>query len=106
MEGIAQELLALEEQMGSVSTALPEDELVKCLKRSIYTSASLVSGINRHIAHDIKCSICQEEYVAGDEVGKLGCEHVYHVACIHQWLRLKNWCPICKASAAPSLRNK
>lgn len=48
--------------MGSVSTALPEDELAKCLKRSIYTSASHVSGINRHIAYDIKCSICQVRF--------------------------------------------
>lgn len=44
----------------------------------------------------------QEEYAIGDEVGKLECEHGYHVECIHQWLRLKNWCPICKGSAAAS----
>lgn len=44
----------------------------------------------------------QEEYMVGDEMGMLGCEHRYHVECIRQWLRQKNWCPICKASAAPS----
>ena len=44
----------------------------------------------------------QEEYVVGDEVGKLGCKHQYHVKCIYQWLKQKNWCPICKALAAPS----
>ena len=44
----------------------------------------------------------QEEYAFGDEVGRLECEHGYHVVCINQWLRLKNWCPICKASAAAS----
>ena len=44
----------------------------------------------------------QEEYVVGDEVGRLQCEHKFHVDCIEQWLGLKNWCPICKASAAPS----
>lgn len=41
----------------------------------------------------------QEEYVNGDEVGRLQCEHRYHVACVLQWLRVKNWCPICKTSA-------
>ncbi|PON73033.1 43kDa postsynaptic protein [Parasponia andersonii] len=46
--------------------------------------------------------IAEEEYVGGDEVGRLQCEHSYHAVCIQQWLRLKNWCPICKASAAPS----
>ncbi|KAF3795805.1 putative E3 ubiquitin-protein ligase [Nymphaea thermarum] len=45
--------------------------------------------------------IAEEEYVDGDEVGHLRCDHCYHVSCIHVWLRLKNWCPVCKAPAAP-----
>ncbi|KAG8636461.1 probable E3 ubiquitin-protein ligase HIP1 isoform X3 [Manihot esculenta] len=99
-----EELLALEERMGTVSTALTEEALSECLEISIYQSASPVDatldfcGENAHA----KCSICQEEYAAGDEVGRLKCEHRYHVACIHQWLRLKNWCPVCKLSAVPS----
>ncbi|XP_057516544.1 uncharacterized protein LOC130797802 isoform X2 [Amaranthus tricolor] len=93
-----EELLALEERMGSVSTAVPEEVLDKCLKRSIYQAIADC----RENADDVKCSICQEEYVDGQEVGRLSCKHKYHVECINQWLRLKNWCPICKASAAPS----
>ncbi|XP_061346180.1 E3 ubiquitin-protein ligase MBR2 [Gastrolobium bilobum] len=99
-----EELLALEERMGTVSTALTEETLSECLKRSFYQSSP-----SDHAAEscnedndDTKCSICQEEYVATDEVGSLQCEHMYHVVCIQQWLRLKNWCPICKASVAPS----
>lgn len=95
-----EELLALEERMGTVSTALTEEALSECLKTSIYESASPKDTTWEK--DDVKCSICQEEYTVGDEVGRLQCEHRYHVACIHQWLRLKNWCPICKASAAPS----
>ncbi|XP_058068034.1 uncharacterized protein LOC131217207 [Magnolia sinica] len=97
-----EELLALEEKMGTVSTALTEEALSSCLKRSCYVPpAPTLSGIVGHGNDDIKCSICQEEYVAEDEVGKLGCEHGYHMVCIHQWLRQKNWCPICKAPASP-----
>ncbi|KAJ9167590.1 hypothetical protein P3X46_019209 [Hevea brasiliensis] len=99
-----EELLALEERMGTVSTALTEEALSECLETSIYQSASLEDA-NLHFCGenaDVRCSICQEEYAVGDEVGRLQCEHRYHVACIHQWLRLKNWCPTCKASAAPS----
>ncbi|KAL5974039.1 hypothetical protein ACLOJK_030701 [Asimina triloba] len=97
------ELLALEEKMGNVSTALSEEELAKCLQRSCYvSSASMEQGYPGHGDDDTKCSICQEEYIGGDEVGKLSCEHAYHVVCIHQWLRQKNWCPICKASASAS----
>ncbi|KAK2392260.1 hypothetical protein P8452_29196 [Trifolium repens] len=99
-----EELLALEERMGTVSTAVTEEDLSECLKRSSFQSspsenASKCCNENKD---DIKCSICQEEYVAEDEVGSLLCEHKYHAVCIQQWLRLKNWCPICKASVAQS----
>ncbi|KAK9279836.1 hypothetical protein L1049_013518 [Liquidambar formosana] len=101
-----EELLALEERMGNVSTALTEETVAKCLKRSIYETTPPevgTMGFGRE-DDDVKCSICQEEYVVGDEVGRLlQCEHRYHVVCIHQWLRLKNWCPVCKTCAASSL---
>ncbi|XP_020239773.1 E3 ubiquitin-protein ligase MBR2 isoform X2 [Cajanus cajan] len=99
-----EELLALEERMGTVSTALTEEVLAECLKRSIYHSApsdDADESFNED-KDDIKCCICQEEYVVGDEVGGLQCEHRFHVVCIQEWLRLKNWCPICKVSATPS----
>ncbi|KAM7459688.1 hypothetical protein LguiA_036682 [Lonicera macranthoides] len=98
-----EELLALEEKMGNVSTALSEEALINCLKRSIYQPLSPEEG-TMEITGDgdlTKCSICQEEYVDGDEIGRLGCEHGYHALCIQHWLRLKNWCPICKGSVAP-----
>ncbi|CAI9759539.1 unnamed protein product [Fraxinus pennsylvanica] len=99
-----EELLALEERIGTVSTALSEEELTKCLRKSCYQAipsevrdtGSLEDG------NDTKCCICQEEYGFGNEIGTLGCQHGYHMACVVQWLRLKNWCPICKISASPS----
>ncbi|XP_065000751.1 uncharacterized protein LOC135634303 [Musa acuminata AAA Group] len=93
-----EDLLALEEKMGTVSTALTEEALSRCLKRSPYMSASLISGISGRDEDEVKCSICQEEFVMEDEVGELVCKHTYHAACIRRWLQLKNWCPICKAS--------
>lgn len=99
-----EELLALEERIGSVSTALPEEELSKCLRRNIYQGmASETETLEAdEDGDDIKCSICQEEYVIGDEIGNLGCEHGYHMECIKQWFKLKNWCPICKAAVESS----
>ncbi|XP_038898034.1 uncharacterized protein LOC120085870 [Benincasa hispida] len=99
-----EQLLDLEERMGTVSTALSEEALTECLNRSIYQSkpkGGTATGSVEDLS-DVKCCICQEEYVTGDEVGKLQCAHKYHVVCIQQWLRLKNWCPICKSSAAAS----
>ncbi|KAE9603747.1 hypothetical protein Lal_00001745 [Lupinus albus] len=97
-----EELLALEERMGTVSTALNEEALSECLKRSFYQPLEDASGSCNEHKEDTKCSICQDEYSVADEVGSLKCEHKYHLACIQQWLRLKNWCPICKALVGPS----
>lgn len=96
-----EELLALEEKIGSVSTALSEEQFSKCIRRRFYRPVA--AKVNASIVDDIKCSICQEEFVKGEEVGRLRCEHQYHVCCIRQWLLQKNWCPICKASALRSL---
>ncbi|XP_010526271.1 PREDICTED: E3 ubiquitin-protein ligase RLIM-like [Tarenaya hassleriana] len=93
-----EELLALEERIGSVSIALSEEAISKCMERSIY-QITVSDNVSKD---DAKCSICQEEYTEGDEVGRLHCKHRYHVGCVQEWLRLKNWCPICRASAEPS----
>ncbi|KAL2584161.1 hypothetical protein AAZX31_14G122200 [Glycine max] len=53
-----EELLALEERMGTVSTALPEEAFAECLKRSIYQSAYTHECCNED-KDDIKCCICQ-----------------------------------------------
>ncbi|GJZ91453.1 E3 ubiquitin protein ligase MBR2-like protein isoform X1 [Tanacetum coccineum] len=90
--------------MGTVSTSLSEEELSKCIKTSVFESVHLEkerTGCNSG-ADDSKCSICQEEFVRGDKIGSLKCGHGYHTPCISQWLQLKNWCPICKASPKPS----
>lgn len=98
-----EELLALEEKMGNVSTALSEDALLKSVTMTTHQPGSTDEEKARSTmkGEDTKCSICQEEYMTGDEVGKIGCEHGYHMDCIKQWLQLKNWCPICKASVEP-----
>jgi hypothetical protein len=79
---------------------------VKCLKRNVYKLPNSDLEANRAVLDDAKCSICQEEYIEGEEVGRMQCEHQYHVSCIHEWLRQKNWCPICKTSAIPSEMDK
>ncbi|CAA6671106.1 unnamed protein product [Spirodela intermedia] len=101
-----EELLALEEKMGTVSTALSEKQLLECLESSLFRPSSGLGAPRAYDSDDTKCSICQEEYGLGDEMGKLHCGHRYHMGCIHQWLRQKNWCPVCKSSASPSSKGR
>ncbi|CAH2051726.1 unnamed protein product, partial [Thlaspi arvense] len=89
-----EELLALGERIGDVSTGLKEDVILKTMKQHKYTSSST------EFHQDIEpCCICQEEYVEGDDLGTLECGHGFHKDCIKQWVMLKNLCPICKTVA-------
>ncbi|KAK4770517.1 hypothetical protein SAY87_031049 [Trapa incisa] len=87
-----EELLALEERMGNVSTGLSEETILARLKQGKYV-----------IAIDIPwqtepCCICQEDYNDGENLGILECGHDFHKDCIKQWLMNKNLCPICKTA--------
>ncbi|CAA7410357.1 unnamed protein product [Spirodela intermedia] len=95
-----EELLELGDKIGYVSTGLREEEIFQCLRK---TRQSVFGGPPvgpNHRAVEKTCSICQEEYEAGDELGKLPCGHCYHMLCIRQWLLHKNACPVCKSAAS------
>uniref|UniRef100_A0A0E0DJ61 RING-type E3 ubiquitin transferase n=1 Tax=Oryza meridionalis TaxID=40149 RepID=A0A0E0DJ61_9ORYZ len=92
-----EELLALEERIGNVSTGLSEEEATKLLKQRKFSSWRLEASVEEE-----PCCICQEEYVDGDDLGTLDCGHDFHFGCIRQWLVVKNTCPICKNTALKS----
>lgn len=91
-----EELLALEERIGNVSTGLSEETVLKLLKQKKYS----VEGGSQLEAEP--CCVCQEEYDDGDDIGTLDCGHDYHTDCIKQWLMHKNLCPICKTTGLAS----
>lgn len=45
------------------------------------------------------CSICLENYVAGERVRTLPCLHQFHAQCCDPWLERQASCPVCKFSA-------
>ena len=43
------------------------------------------------------CSICLEQYVKGEKISILPCQHAFHYDCIVPWLGERNsCCPVCK----------
>ncbi|KAI3412867.1 uncharacterized protein J3R85_016762 [Psidium guajava] len=87
-----EELLALEERIGNVSTGLSEEAVLTRMKQRKYTVL---------VCMDVEaepCCICQELYNEGEGVGTLECGHDFHTDCIKQWLMHKNLCPICKTT--------
>ncbi|KAH7846113.1 hypothetical protein Vadar_010124 [Vaccinium darrowii] len=86
-----EELLALEERIGNVSTGLNEETILKGLKQRKFFSIAMVSQLEEE-----PCCVCQEQYNEGEYIGTLDCGHEFHTSCIKQWLMHKNLCPICK----------
>ncbi|XP_043699277.1 E3 ubiquitin-protein ligase MBR1-like [Telopea speciosissima] len=92
-----EELLALEDHIGNVSTGLSEEVIIEYLKLKKYFLFTEENSLK------VSCSICQDEYVEEDELGVLDCGHDFHSACIKQWLICKNLCPICKSTGLTTL---
>ncbi|MED6170395.1 hypothetical protein PIB30_030481 [Stylosanthes scabra] len=69
---------------------LTENEILSFIGREIFQTAG------EQPQNNDACSICQEDYVHGEELGRLDCSHRYHLSCIKQWLVIKNRCPACK----------
>eukprot|EP00300_Choanocystis_sp_HF-7_P042438 c9191_g1_i1.p1 GENE.c9191_g1_i1~~c9191_g1_i1.p1 ORF type:complete len:257 (-),score=25.29 c9191_g1_i1:39-809(-) len=46
---------------------------------------------------DPACSICLSNYVSGEAVTPLVCQHHFHTECVKVWLRMSATCPICRA---------
>ncbi|KAJ9670723.1 hypothetical protein PVL29_026947 [Vitis rotundifolia] len=87
-----EELVVLGERIGNVSTGFSNEEIMARLKQRKYTCLATGPWVGEET-----CCVCQE-YADKDDVGKLDCEHEYHVACIREWLA-QNSCPICKKTA-------
>ncbi|KAK8448487.1 hypothetical protein SEVIR_7G019200v4 [Setaria viridis] len=90
-----EELLALGERIGYVNTGLSEEKIMSTLTQWKYAIRPLEdapTGVE-------PCCICQEDYVEGEDLGRLDCGHDFHTVCIKQWLVIKNLCPICKKTA-------
>ncbi|KAM7279685.1 hypothetical protein ACFE04_006819 [Oxalis oulophora] len=85
-----EELLALEERIGNVNTGLTEENISNKLKKNKHC---ITKGAEQETE---PCSVCQEEYNDGEDLGVLDCGHEFHSQCIKQWLTHKNTCPICK----------
>ncbi|XP_062179931.1 probable E3 ubiquitin-protein ligase HIP1 [Phragmites australis] len=91
-----EELLALEERIGTVNTGLSDEKISGCVVEVACSS----SGHTLNNQENASCIICLEEYKPKDPLGRLICGHDFHTDCIKKWLRVKNVCPVCKAAAA------
>ncbi|TMW55943.1 hypothetical protein Poli38472_008591 [Pythium oligandrum] len=59
------------------------------------TSAPQGDGEDLQNNEDV-CPICLIEFEEDEDVRNLPCKHIFHVACIDEWLKRNTTCPMCK----------
>ncbi|CAJ2511564.1 Uu.00g071890.m01.CDS01 [Anthostomella pinea] len=51
------------------------------------------------------CSICTEDFVVGEDVRVLPCDHKFHPACVDPWLvNVSGTCPLCRLDLRPEAK--
>ena len=83
-----EQLLELEEQMGSVANGLNEEE-IKNLKYDKF--------IKDKYSED-KCIICQYNFIELESIVGLPCKHFFHFDCLKPWVDKQHYCPLCKTN--------
>lgn len=68
----------------------------RCIKRLFEKRLKRkITKINLEDVDDI-CVICLDDYMeTPDDIGKLKCNHIFHITCLTKWLMIKNVCPLC-----------
>ena len=83
-----EQLLELEEGLGSVNKGLSKDKISK-IPLKPFRKALFEDNSN--------CIICMELFNENELVKQLPCGHIFHGECIDQWLGEQKNCPFCKA---------
>ncbi|KAB0403108.1 hypothetical protein E2I00_011914 [Balaenoptera physalus] len=78
---------------------LTEEEQVRLaqrisLKKHLPQGVYGTDGFEEKIQEE--CVICWLEFMCGDSIRSLPCEHFYHLNCINEWLTRSFTCPYCR----------
>jgi len=73
------------------------------MDQTLNTSTLVCDGTG-HGPHDehLGCSICTEDFLVGEDVRVLPCDHKFHPTCIDPWLiNVSGTCPLCRLDLRP-----
>lgn len=62
-----------------------------------------ISMYEEELDTDEKCTICLSMLEDGEDVRRLPCMHLFHQACVDQWLATNKKCPICRVDIETQL---
>ncbi|XP_047237033.1 E3 ubiquitin-protein ligase RNF165 isoform X4 [Girardinichthys multiradiatus] len=102
-----EELLQLEDRLGSVNrgaiqTTIERFTFPHKYKKRIPQDLKMCLD-DEELDTDEKCTICLSMLEDGEDVRRLPCMHLFHQACVDQWLATSRKCPICRVDIETQL---
>ncbi|KAI9652043.1 MAG: hypothetical protein M1831_007235 [Alyxoria varia] len=65
------------------------------------------AGAGSNAEEGLGCSICTEDFVKGEDIRVLPCDHKFHPACVDPWLLdVSGTCPLCRVDLRPAKSNE
>uniref|UniRef100_A0AAZ3RZE3 RING-type E3 ubiquitin transferase n=1 Tax=Oncorhynchus tshawytscha TaxID=74940 RepID=A0AAZ3RZE3_ONCTS len=102
-----EELLQLEDRLGSVNRGAIQTTIERFTFPHKYKKRipqDLKLGLeDDELDTDEKCTICLSMLEDGEDVRRLPCMHLFHQACVDQWLATSRKCPICRVDIETQL---
>ncbi|XP_006627171.1 E3 ubiquitin-protein ligase ARK2C isoform X2 [Lepisosteus oculatus] len=103
-----EELLQLEDRLGSVNRGAVQTTIERYTFPHKYKKRrpqELKIALDAEEESDIdeKCTICLSMLEDGEDVRRLPCMHLFHQACVDQWLATSRKCPICRVDIETQL---
>ncbi|KAL4660899.1 RING finger protein 165-like [Arapaima gigas] len=102
-----EELLQLEDRLGSMSRGAVQSTIERFTIPHKYKKRRLqelkIDIDEEDLDIDEKCTICLSMLEDGEDVRRLPCMHLFHQACVDQWLATSRKCPICRVDIETQL---
>uniref|UniRef100_H3AFK7 RING-type E3 ubiquitin transferase n=1 Tax=Latimeria chalumnae TaxID=7897 RepID=H3AFK7_LATCH len=103
-----EELLQLEDRLGSVSRGAVQNTIEKYTfphkyKKRRPQEVKEEKEEGEESDTDEKCTICLSILEDGEDVRRLPCMHLFHQVCVDQWLATSKKCPICRVDIETQL---
>ena len=75
----------------------------RCISREVFS-------IREVLFEQDRCIVCMEDFVEGEVISSLVCDHVFHICCIKNWVDKKTLksqlCPVCNQDIRKSSNKK
>ncbi|KTG35957.1 hypothetical protein cypCar_00045605 [Cyprinus carpio] len=102
-----EELLQLEDRLGNVNRGAVQTTIERFTFPHKYKKRRplelKISMDEEELDTDEKCTICLSMLEDGEDVRRLPCMHLFHQACVDQWLATNKKCPICRVDIETQL---